>query len=153
MGKEGIIVKLLIIMWYHSQQFPHMRGKKNNAHGPASGLQEKNYSFHSNGEGDTPQNNAEIVFVLLPLQSYLDVLLFDPVCVWVAYFLQTIRCCLIWISIEIKRIEMLHLNDIFHPLQHEWWWIQVCQMNSHLGSIPSLNPASKGRIKPVLPIH
>lgn len=29
--------------------------------------------------------------------------------------------------------EMLHLNDIFHPLQHEWWWIQICQMNSHPG--------------------
>lgn len=112
MGKKGIIVKLLIIMWYHSQQFPHMR-KKNNAHGPASGLQEKNYSFHSNGEGDTPQNNAEIVFVLLPLQSYLDVLLFDQVCVWVTYFLQTIRCCLIWISIEIKElIPMLLLSYI-----------------------------------------
>lgn len=25
MGKKGIIVKLLIIMWYHSQQIPHMR--------------------------------------------------------------------------------------------------------------------------------
>lgn len=69
--------------------------KKNNAHGPASGLREKNDSFHPSGEGDTTRNSAEIVFVLLLLQSYLDVLLFDQVCVWVTYFLCTIRCCLI----------------------------------------------------------
>lgn len=89
---------------------------KNNDQGPASRLHKEKYSFHSSGEGDAHWNNAEIVFALLPLQTYLDVLLYYQIWVWVTYLPYTTKCCPIWIYIQIKLMESGVVSFLFTVL-------------------------------------
>lgn len=73
MGKEGIIVKLLIIKWYHSQQFriwERTNKKKNKKSmsivlpvGSKGRTWRRKYSFHPTGERDTLQNRTALFVI------------------------------------------------------------------------------------------
>lgn len=99
------------------------------------GSKRTKYYFHSSGEGDAPQNKAEIVFVLLPLQSYLDGLLYYQINVCVTHLVYIIKYCLIWICVQIK-VNCFITVFIFRRTEFLLvWMIQfiLCSMSENEG--------------------